>query len=538
MPSVSGFDFSFHPFVNQSAGDECGVLHCEDNLGDNSTDTRKLEGLTLYMQTSEVRPESRQWRQLATITSQTPGKYVEKTHQSGRLSSNRAHLRLKLVNSEECMATQFSCLAIMIDAEGKATLKNSVIRAKVGSDLGPGLEETRHEQISASTSGIDGQSDKLSSAILEKLRCIGTRLSETLRENDKLEDKLESLKDSMAEKINGLEKTVFDKLQFSEIRINDKIINLKDRLDDKLSELKVRGISDSSNFQISKDMCKDIRTGEEAMHSLQANISSFGFQLDKIENAVIKSESLTTTMDDKLQNVISRITNVSTHTRALTDSVVALGKSCVKDKPQTVGEFFDPLGTGEQDWRLAFRGTAHNGVQIYPAYLYGTGIPAEVEIGCKQFNQSLPCINHFRNWDALENWSNVDEVLFAIYVNNHVVKHIIFNGIGSTSTNWFEKNRVIVSSWSDLKSLSHNYFSIKGDSRSHLTRRFLVNHYYRNCDTDKGWFLASDIAPGHCPWEKKLVLPVFLYASDNTVSVWKSNAVARADSFGIFLKYN
>ncbi|KAK3757832.1 hypothetical protein RRG08_049115 [Elysia crispata] len=130
----------------------------------------------------------------------------------------------------------------------------------------------------------------------------------------------------------------------------------------------------------------------------------------------------------------------------------------------------------------------------------------------------------------------MDEVFFAIYVNNHVVKHIILNGRNSTSTNWFEKNRVIVSSWSDLKSSPQKLCSIVG--HSYHKRRFMVNNLYQFCSTDKGWFFAGDTASGHCPWEKKLVLPAFLYASDNTAAVWGSNAVARANSIGIFLKYN
>ena len=128
-----------------------------------------------------------------------------------------------------------------------------------------------------------------------------------------------------------------------------------------------------------------------------------------------------------------------------------------------VDEVFDPLGTGKKEWRLAFRGTAYNNVQVYPAYVHGTGIPVEVEKGCKQFNDSLRCVNHYRSRDALDNWARVAEVLFAIYKDNELVKKVIFNGKGSTYTNWFTADRVIHSSWVDLTTRPHNYFSLAGD---------------------------------------------------------------------------
>ncbi|KAK3777123.1 hypothetical protein RRG08_055868 [Elysia crispata] len=242
-------------------------------------------------------------------------------------------------------------------------------------------------------------------------------------------------------------------------------------------------------------------------------------------------------MEKKLDEVIYHVERISRTTDKLSRSLASLDSSCVPNS-SPADEYFDALGSGKKEWRLVFRATAYNNVLVYPAYIYGTGIPTQVEAGCKQFNHSLPCMNHYRNRQAIENWGNVDEVLFAIYVKDQLVKYIIFNGRGSTFTDWFEGNRVIVSSWNDLKTLTHNIFSIEGDSRSQIMRRFLVNHHYEGCSKDKGWFLVTDLLPGICPYEVQLASPGFVYSKGNRVALLSSQDVAWADAVGIYLKYN
>ncbi|GFR79976.1 hypothetical protein ElyMa_004035600 [Elysia marginata] len=119
-----------------------------------------------------------------------------------------------------------------------------------------------------------------------------------------------------------------------------------------------------------------------------------------------------------------------------------------------------------------------------------------------------------------------------------MVKYIKFNGQGSTDTSWFQGQRIVDSGWKDLKILKHSIFSIKGDSRPELLRRFYVNHQHGGCPGDKDWFVAGDTLPGVCPWEKKLAYPAFIYSKGNTVALWQSdNSSTRADAMGIFIKY-
>ncbi|GFO37559.1 hypothetical protein PoB_006406400, partial [Plakobranchus ocellatus] len=142
-----------------------------------------------------------------------------------------------------------------------------------------------------------------------------------------------------------------------------------------------------------------------------------GEKIAKVTNLVAR---LQTSLGNQVESVATKFENLIDLNNKLATEVGSLSNACMSKIPAPVDEYFDVLGTGRKEWRLAFKGVAYNNVPIYPAYIHGTGIPSEVEDGCKQFNYSLPCANHYRNKDALENWQNVDEVLFAIYVKGQM----------------------------------------------------------------------------------------------------------------------
>ena len=51
-------------------------------------------------------------------------------------------------------------------------------------------------------------------------------------------------------------------------------------------------------------------------------------------------------------------------------------------QPGNPDEYFDLLGTGYNDWRLAFRGFAHINSSLFDAYVDGAGISSDIEDGC------------------------------------------------------------------------------------------------------------------------------------------------------------
>lgn len=54
------------------------------------------------------------------------------------------------------------------------------------------------------------------------------------------------------------------------------------------------------------------------------------------------------------------------------------------------------------------------------------------------------------------------QVKLAVYEGGVEKAYMIFTGLGSNYINWFSADRLVESSWKDLKSSAHNYFSILG----------------------------------------------------------------------------
>lgn len=50
----------------------------------------------------------------------------------------------------------------------------------------------------------------------------------------------------------------------------------------------------------------------------------------------------------------------------------------------------------------------------------------------------------------------------ALYENGNETAYMIFSGHGTSYMDWFSANRLVESSWTDLKSASHDFFSIVG----------------------------------------------------------------------------
>ncbi|GFS06398.1 hypothetical protein ElyMa_002964400, partial [Elysia marginata] len=304
--TCEGFDFTYQPVKvvgvsDHSAGDVCGVLHCEESLVETPTNTRKLTHFTIYRRVSENGPESEQWKQLATLTPRTPKGNGQNDHLSGELSDTRGHLRLELVSTEDCQSIQFSCTMSMVDDRGEVTVVKSVVGANIGADLGPGFGMSRQNQLSTShETGQELRQGEMSSAVLEKLRCIESRLSDLFTRDDRLGVKVENLKDSIADKLSSLERNIGDKLQFTEMRVNDKVDKVRDRVEDKLSALEIGGKCENTNQDISCDACENIGAVESSIQSMEGNFSSFSFQFNRLDNTVTESKSAAKDIDSKL----------------------------------------------------------------------------------------------------------------------------------------------------------------------------------------------------------------------------------------------
>ena len=273
------------------------------------------------------------------------------------------------------------------------------------------------------------------------------------------------------------------------------------------------------------------------MQLIERRLSNFDNHLQNLKTVTNQCAIATSGEQDRLANLFSSFTSLSGLTQDLLLRFNTLSTGYAGGALVPVEEYFDPLGTGRKEWRLAFRGTPYINVQVCPAYMHGTGIPVVVEEGCKQFNRSLPCANHYRNREVFDNWAGVDEVLLAVYKNDHMVHSVIFNGKSSSYTNWFAEGRIIDSSWDDITTQPHIFFGIAGQLNAQVTPRFYMSRNDdKGCPGFNGWFLAGDITQG-CPVERTISFPSFFYFTRETLTVWASPSAGQADAFGIFVKY-
>lgn len=528
-----GFDFTFDKSTSVTLDDACGLLKCTETITDDDNDTRKIKSLTIYRHKAVDVSGLSQWEQLASLTPQSPTdkRVSDAKHIDGTFAEKLAHIQVKLHKNNDCKSPQFACISRLVNDLGQT----SVIKSVIGGN-GESGDIFTIEPAYVGPYSTSNKIETLLTAMVDKLNCFENRFGDASKRDERFEDKLEALN----EKMYRLERTISRDVDASGDRIEDKMELMKDRLEDKLSELKERKslytVETTGLTKVCANLSHQLSLIGNAVDLLDKNMNSLSDRVRNVQDTVPSLDVL----NAKLDTMVSTFSDVAAVTNNFTTEVGALSHSCVEKSPESVPEFFDVLSSGKREWRLAFRGTAHINVDIYTAYLYGTGIPSKVEVGCKQYNRSMPCSNHYRNNDAFENWTNVDEVLLALYVKGQVVKHITFNGRGSSYIDWFEGNRVIGSSWTDLKTSGHNFFSIKGDDRPHLLRQFFVNNAYPSggCPTDRGWFVAASALPGECAWEKKLAHPVFIYSKTDTAVSWGDpHNVGRADAMGVFVKY-
>uniref|UniRef100_A0A2C9LA03 Uncharacterized protein n=1 Tax=Biomphalaria glabrata TaxID=6526 RepID=A0A2C9LA03_BIOGL len=152
-------------------------------------------------------------------------------------------------------------------------------------------------------------------------------------------------------------------------------------------------------------------------------------------------------------------------------------------------------------------------------------------------DSSKPCTNHYRNNEVLNNWKGVNKVAFVLYEKNALVAYMVFDGRGTDNMNWFSQEKLELSSWTDLKTSSYNFFSIEGDLRPSnlIYRRFIVNKFYGGCGGDWGWFSAADFMPSFCPWEGANNYPSFAYVKGSNSTNWSTGKVGYADVMAIYV---
>ncbi|GFR78707.1 hypothetical protein ElyMa_005856700 [Elysia marginata] len=583
----SGSDFTFEhheqdPSDTTQSRHRCGVARCTETLGDTdlsgNNKSTQLTSLKVYKTRVGRDGTIGHWQQVASITPQQPSlnRVSDGMKVTGELTEQQATISLELVKTQDCLQTRFSCVAVSVNSQGRASVKKSLVGEAIESHLklDPQFHEERVSMPFMTNHAIDGQfgSRGTLAQMMGAFQAKFDRVEDFFRSiENRLEDKLGDLDNKMDAKFETLD----FKMNNLQNRLEDKVVHLDARVTEALSQIKKTNSGDTrvcdllttklealeekqkeSHQQLGTCVAEIIKlsrdnnncTGTLSGHlttltmnlqSMKENFVSLNEHLGTMESATNKCVTVFSHSGDhdRLRDLRSSVTNLSYLTEDLAKEFNTFKVGYSGGALVPVEEFFDLLGTGKKEWRLAFRGTPYNNIQVYPAFMHGTGIPVEVEEGCKQFNRSLPCTNHYRNTDAFYNWAKVDEVLLGIFKDDRMVHRIVFNGKSTTYAGWFTEGRVIDSSWDDLTTKSHNFFSIDGDYSASTHRRFYVSYDHdKGCNGYRGWFKASDTNQG-CASEKTASFPTFFYATGKTFAVWPSPNAGQADAIGIFIKY-
>ncbi|XP_070567302.1 uncharacterized protein [Ptychodera flava] len=187
------------------------------------------------------------------------------------------------------------------------------------------------------------------------------------------------------------------------------------------------------------------------------------------------------------------------------------------------------------DWELVFKAVSGAGGNVLDLWNSDGGRNEDNE---RAKDLSSKFRDHYKN-SIIDNWSaiGVKQVKVAIYDECGEVMYMTFNGEGSDKNDWFSKDRLTSTSYTDLDSNSQtNYFSIPGHDS--VSRHFFVNQNYGGCEIDVGWLVVVDTGNTSCDWSEMKRRPYFLYGSAGQKITYQSGSddVATGRSFAVFIK--
>ncbi|XP_071960961.1 uncharacterized protein [Antedon mediterranea] len=169
------------------------------------------------------------------------------------------------------------------------------------------------------------------------------------------------------------------------------------------------------------------------------------------------------------------------------------------------------------------------GVSIYNAWQTGTGTSSN------HAHQFLISDTFYRNNVIFDNWStlNIQQVkLTAFSAFHEELFSITFDGVDSTTSSWFSKDRVQSSPWDDTQTASSNIFTI---ANSHGGRSFYMSNIHSGCAGDKGWFAVLEAT--HCrEFDGYGTNPRIVYSRTKSAEVWVSTNIGTARAMTIDVK--
>lgn len=183
-------------------------------------------------------------------------------------------------------------------------------------------------------------------------------------------------------------------------------------------------------------------------------------------------------------------------------------------------------------WTLVFKAVSGVDKKIWDTYNSAQTSSESVDAALDVTNQFK---DHYKNRVVLY-WSsfNPSQAKVVLYTGAASQKELLFNAVGTDKLNWFSVDKLVSSSWTDIKSERRNFFSIQGGCSGGNCRSFFINRNYGGCGVDAGWLVTAGV---WCSWETNADhTKRVLYSKLSTYTDWNvKNNVGVADVLAVFL---
>ncbi len=191
------------------------------------------------------------------------------------------------------------------------------------------------------------------------------------------------------------------------------------------------------------------------------------------------------------------------------------------------------MTTDQGGWTMVYKVSNGVGGDIYNIWL---GRPYnENDASLLNLNHSK---KHYLNQIVSYYWNthgfSIKNARVALYTKGKEVAFLKFAINSSSKTGWFALGHLITSTWTDIKSQPHNYFSIYGHRALH--RHWFIERNYGGCGRDTGWLVV--FWNSGCTWEARRRPHVsILYSARKNAQNWNNYTTTKeADIFTVFVR--
>ncbi|XP_025084646.1 uncharacterized protein LOC112558387 [Pomacea canaliculata] len=149
------------------------------------------------------------------------------------------------------------------------------------------------------------------------------------------------------------------------------------------------------------------------------------------------------------------------------------------------------------------------------------------------------CNRHYRS-GLFKYWVQlgVTQVKLSVYKDGEEKQYAVFDGRDSSYLSWFNEQKLLESSWTDLKTAKKDYFSwdLKTLSDPRGNRRMFISNNSSDCATATGWLMLKE-SYDKCDWgnPRDNKFPFIIFSPTSTMVQFKS--AEQADAVGVWIQY-